>query len=103
MLSQYIKDTGDLDGVMDFLRTMVSSGKLSEADGLSYIARVINNLETIKTPYNHHEVEPAQALRHLIQANYQSEARTRSGSHCVIRRRRTRHGRTRRVTAPRTR
>lgn len=73
VLSQYIKDTGDLDGVMDFLRTMVSSGKLSEADGLSYIARVINNLETIKTPYNHHEVEPAQALRHLIQE--ENEAR----------------------------
>ena len=73
VLSQYIKDTGDLDGVMDFLRTMVSSGKLSESDGLTYIARVINNLQGIKSPYSHHEVEPAQTLRHHIQANYTSQ------------------------------
>ena len=71
MLSQYIKDTGDLDGVMEFLRTMVSSGKLSESDGMSYITRVLGNLQTLKSKsYSHHEVEPAQKLRHRIQANH---------------------------------
>merc|ERR1711874_519170 len=33
----------------------------------------INNLQTIKSPYRHHEVEPAQTLRHHIQA--ENEAR----------------------------
>jgi len=75
VLSQYIRDTGDLDGVMDFLRTMVSSGKLSESEGMTYIARVISHLQTIK-PYSHHEVEPAQALRHQIQEG--NEAREES-------------------------
>ena len=67
MLSQYIKDTGDLDGVMEFLRTMVSSGKLSQSDRMSYIAGVLNNLHTLKSTYSHHEVDPAQKLRHHIQ------------------------------------
>ena len=73
VLSQYIKDTGDLDGVMDFLRTMVSSGKLSESDGLSYISRVLSNLQASKSPYSHRQVEPAQTLRHHIQAKTTSQ------------------------------
>merc|ERR1719225_1191570 len=39
---------------------------------MTYISRVISNLQIIK-PYSHHEVEPAQVLRHEIQEN--NEAR----------------------------
>ena len=95
MLSQYIRDTGDMDGVMEFLSTMVSSGRLSESDGMSYIARVLNNLQTLKKPYNHREVEPAQKLRHHIQVNHPAIPRsTRSPGHFVISRRITRPIRT---------
>lgn len=52
---------------MEFLRTMVSSGKLSQSDRMSYIAGVLNNLHTLKSTYSHHEVDPAQKLRHHIQ------------------------------------
>lgn len=67
VLAKYIQDTGDLDGVMDFLRSMVSDGKMSEADGMSYIAEVLSSLQTIKLSHNHHEVDPDQKLRHDIQ------------------------------------
>ena len=62
-----METTGDLDGVMDFLRNMVSSGKLSEEDGMSYIAQVLTTLQTLKASYNHQEVDPGQKLRHIIQ------------------------------------
>ena len=68
VLARYIETTGDLDGVVDFLRSMVSSGKLPEEDGMSYIAEVLSSLQTLKASYNHQEMDPAQALRHFIQA-----------------------------------
>jgi len=67
VLARYIETTGDLDGVVDFLRSMVSSGKLPEEDGMSYIAEVLSSLQTLKASYNHQEMDPAQALRHFIQ------------------------------------
>lgn len=67
VLAKYVETTGDLDGVMDFLRNMVSSGKLSEEDGMSYIAQVLTTLQTLKASYNHQEVDPGQKLRHSIQ------------------------------------
>ena len=69
VLARYIQDTGDLDGVMDFLRTMVSSGKMTEVDGMSYIAEVLSSLQTLKLSHTHQEVDPDQTLRHDIQAS----------------------------------
>lgn len=45
-LAKYILDTGDMDGVMEFLQHMVRAGKMSDKEGITYVNSLVDHLQT---------------------------------------------------------
>jgi len=68
VLAKYIKDTGDQEGVVEFLQFMVKSGKLSPKEVIVYVNKVMENLKQAEDSHNHHEVDDLQKERHATQA-----------------------------------
>jgi len=71
VLAKYIKDTGDQEGVVEFLQFMVKSGKLSPKEVIVYVNKVMENLqevEELEESQNHREVDDLQKNRHAVQA-----------------------------------
>lgn len=68
VLAKYIEDTGDQEGVVEFLQFMVKSGKLSPKEVIVYVNKVMENLKKTEGSHNHHEVNDLQKQRHVIQA-----------------------------------
>merc|ERR1712110_30066 len=49
ILAKYILDTGDIDGVMEFLQGMVRAGKITDKEGMSYVSVVLETLKRLKS------------------------------------------------------
>merc|ERR1711892_1018846 len=68
VLAKYIEDTGDQEGVVEFLQFMVKSGKLSPKEVIVYVNKVMEKLKKAEGSHNHHEVDDLQKQRHAVQA-----------------------------------
>merc|ERR1711902_416834 len=49
ILAKYILDTGDIDGVMEFLQGMVRAGKITDKEGMSYVSVLLETLKRLKS------------------------------------------------------
>lgn len=49
ILAKYILDTGDIDGVMEFLQGMVRAGKMTDKEGMSYVSVLLETLKRLKS------------------------------------------------------
>jgi len=63
VLAKYIKDTGDQEGVVEFLQFMVKTGKLSPKEVIVYVNKVMDNLRG-EEGQHHEEVDDVQKERH---------------------------------------
>merc|ERR1712025_1497053 len=68
VLAKYIRDTGDQEGVVEFLQFMVKSGKLSPKEVIVYVNKVMENLRSEEEQHNDGGDE-VQKQRHTVQAD----------------------------------
>lgn len=58
VLARYIMETGDMDGVMQFLQTMVRIGKLTEKEGMNYVNAVLETLQKLRLSETDITIDP---------------------------------------------
>jgi len=74
VLAKYIEDTGDQEGVVEFLQFMVKSGKLTPKEVIMYVNKVMEKLKKSEESFDpHHSSEDLQSQRHTIQAENEKQ------------------------------
>merc|ERR1712215_550632 len=67
VLAKYIEDTGDQEGVGEFLQFMVKSGRLSPKEVIVYVNKVMENLKQSEGSHIHHGIGDLAKQRHAEQ------------------------------------